>query len=1037
MRIVLFFSCICILSIFCIPRMKTVLLPEESAYAMNISFSLPNSTPQVIEREVTSRLESVCSELGHLKHINSTSGYGYGSILLQFDEGVDLPFIRLELAGIIRRLYPSLPDKTSYPLVSGNNSSIKDETPLLVYNISAPLPPDLIWEETAPTFKKVFAGIKGIGEVAISGANNKQLVIAFDDRKCKFWNITEGDVMNVVQAVFRSSDINGAVSYNGGRYFISLNRKDLSVYDLRNIIVSNGKGEHLALRQIADIYFEEAMPEQYFRINGDNAITLKISSLKNENKIRLSAKAREIVNKAIAQLPAGYKVKLITDSSSQLKTEINKNYKRAGFSILILFVFILFAYRSLFYLLNLMAGLVVSSALALLLAWIFDINIHLYTIAGFAIAFGIMLDNSIVMTDHYHRFNNRRIIKPLIASTFTSIAVLSISFFLPEEERRNIWEFALMIILSLVSSLMTACLFIPALYDLLRDHMHFKKPVDRKFNQSAAVLYIKTITAMSGYKKTVIVFTILLFGIPVFMLPPKLEGTKWYQQLYNSSIGSALYYKKVHPYVSRYAGGTFRLFMQGAYEHFSFSTPAQTALFVNVSLPVNNSIAQLNDIMTDLERYLSGIKGIEQFQTLIEAGPKAVVTITFSPGYKTGNFPQQLQENLKKYFLYREGMEWMVHGTGEAFGNAQPPGQYDHTIEMSGYNYEELDRKVSQFVDLLHTNRRVNNISAHAEGNERMEYILRLDPWKMQLFDISSSTLQRALYSNVRHTASSGNISVNGQNYQVIIKGGVTDGYSPAELLNTQVINNSGGQARIYQMGGIDLGPVESNIIKRDKQYIRKIGFNYIGSPEAAAFYTETVRDQIRGQLPLGYYMDVSQHFDNADNTDNKYYYILYLLAVVFLVCCVLFENFHQSIVVIFSIIISFIGIFLTYATGDFYFDQGGFAAFILLGALVANASILLVNDLNNARSGTHNERLIKAVFGRSRTIILTTVSSCCGLVPFIAGTEHEVFWYSLAVAGIGGLIFSLFSILIILPVILWKKGVGDVDARSIISDGH
>lgn len=129
---------------------------------------------------------------------------------------------------------------------------------------------------------------------------------------------------------------------------------------------------------------------------------------------------------------------------------------------------------------------------------------------------------------------------------------------------------------------------------------------------------------------------------------------------------------------------------------------------------------------------------------------------------------------------------------------------------------------------------------------------------------------------------------------------------------------------------------------------------------------------------------------------------------------------------VILTIISSFTGLFIIFVTGDFYFDQGGYVALILTGGFVANSSIFIISDCKNiitvaSKSSSDINDLISAVLIRSRTILLTTISTCCGLIPFLMEGQNEVFWFSFALGTIGGLCFSIISLFLILPVLIFK----------------
>jgi multidrug efflux pump subunit AcrB len=123
---------------------------------------------------------------------------------------------------------------------------------------------------------------------------------------------------------------------------------------------------------------------------------------------------------------------------------------------------------------------------------------------------------------------------------------------------------------------------------------------------------------------------------------------------------------------------------------------------------------------------------------------------------------------------------------------------------------------------------------------------------------------------------------------------------------------------------------------------------------------------------------------------------------------------------------VSFIGLFLTFSLFKLNFDQGGYAAMLLLCALTINASIYIINEYNNMRKA--NRRLssfrlyIKAFNHKIIPILLTIFSTILGLMPFLIGGKGEGFWFSLAAGATGGLIFSLLGVIIWLPLVFIRN---------------
>ena len=111
----------------------------------------------------------------------------------------------------------------------------------------------------------------------------------------------------------------------------------------------------------------------------------------------------------------------------------------------------------------------------------------------------------------------------------------------------------------------------------------------------------------------------------------------------------------------------------------------------------------------------------------------------------------------------------------------------------------------------------------------------------------------------------------------------------------------------------------------------------------------------------------------------------------------------------------------------DFYFDQGGQIAFILLTGLSVSAVIHIVNDFNVAKKENKNNNglnnlIIKVIIESAHAILFATIAVCCGLVPFLMEGAEVVFWFSLAAVLTGGVLASLFAVYVVVPVLFWKK---------------
>lgn len=83
----------------------------------------------------------------------------------------------------------------------------------------------------------------------------------------------------------------------------------------------------------------------------------------------------------------------------------------------------------------------------------------------------------------------------------------------------------------------------------------------------------------------------------------------------------------------------------------------------------------------------------------------------------------------------------------------------------------------------------------------------------------------------------------------------------------------------------------------------------------------------------------------------------------------------------------------------------------------------LLMILLLSKRGLSANDALRYTVVLRGRTILLTTTTAICSLLPFLFNGSNEVFWSALAIGTLGGLVFCLFAIFVLLPALLSHKG--------------
>ena len=94
--------------IACLPMLNIQYKPSDSGRTIRVTWSYPGASPEIVEAEVTSRIEGVMSGLSGNTGTSSVSRNGSGTASVTFPRNTDLAAVRLELASAIRNIYPSL-----------------------------------------------------------------------------------------------------------------------------------------------------------------------------------------------------------------------------------------------------------------------------------------------------------------------------------------------------------------------------------------------------------------------------------------------------------------------------------------------------------------------------------------------------------------------------------------------------------------------------------------------------------------------------------------------------------------------------------------------------------------------------------------------------------------------------------------------------------------------------------------------------------------------------------------------------------------
>lgn len=1035
-----------------VPLLPVKLAPSQTLPSITVSYSMQGVSARTIEQEVTSRIESVLARVGGVKAIDSKSSNGKGRVSVSLDRHADMDNVRFEVSTLVRQIWGELPEGVSYPVISMKQADNEAARPFLVLTLNAPSNPAEILSYGEENLKPILAKIKGVGKVELSGAQPMEWKLHYDIDQLISLGITHNDIRNAISEHYNSAFLGIApVCSNGREEWMRISMKSTGTADRfvpGEIVLTTKSGQAITLDKITKTLHEESDPTGYFRINGLNSIYVNIAAEDDANQLKLDEEIRGALQSFERTMPAGYMIDTVYDATEEIRSELDKIYFRTGLTVLILLLFVALISLNLRYVLLITIGLAVNLAVAAVFYYFSEIEIQLYSLAGITISLNLIIDNLIVMTDHYTRRRNLGAFTSILAATLTTLGALSVVFFMDEKTRLSLQDFVAVVIINLAVSLAVALFLVPALVERLWRNEKGKmknencdgsgicKLQKTKIFLSHFLFFIyKTYERIVGFvvrfRVAFIIIVILAFGLPVFMIPDKIEGDGWFAEKYNSIFGSSVYREDVKPWVDKTLGGTLRLFVEKVYNGSYWDrNPGEPVLNINATLPNGATLEQMNTLVKKMETYLAEFPEVRQFQTSISSPHRASISVFFEKEHQHDGFPYKLKGEVVSKAITLGGGSWSVYGLDDmGFSNDVREGAGSYRVKMTGYNYDELYDWAYRMRDTLLTHRRIKEVTISSEfsyyKDDYSEFHLAIDRDKLAKAGLNASQLFAAIEPTFGRGINSGTVSSENGIERIRLYSMQGEMYDIFTLMH-QPFKVGDKTFKLSDIGSIEKRQAPQDIVKKNQEYVLCLQYEYIGSNKQGDRVLAEDLEKISSMMPVGYKAQDEKNEWRKKDDSGKYWLLLLVVGIIFFITSILFNSLRQPLAIIFIIPVSFIGVFSIFYLLRLKFDQGGFASFILLAGITVNAAIYIFNEYNTLRRqypGVSPHRLyVKAFRIKIVPILMTVFSTILGFIPFIVGESKESFWYPLAIGTMGGLAMSLVALIFIFPIFVLPK---------------
>lgn len=1030
----MFYAALLVGGIVAFTRLPLELAPSKEFPRLSVATFWASTSPETVEQFITAPIEEIANTVYGVRKVSSTSEEGRSTVDIEFEQKTDMNFARLELNEKLAAFAETLPPGATPPTIQRYvPKDLRDLQGFLSYSLVGDRPAHELRKFAEETIAPALLAIKGIANVQVFGGEQREIQIEIDPAKIAALGLRVEQINARLRELQYSAPV-GPVELSSGRTLVAVRNSSFAVQDLKNVIIAQtSAGTPVRLCDLGTVRDGLSESRNFYRINGKPTVTIVIDKEPNTNTLKLA----DAVFAKLAELqgifPSGLSLIKESDKSQQMRRELGKLYQEIVVSIICIFLVLLLFLRNLKAPLLILSSIFFSLAGTFLLFWFFGIGLHLLTLAGLVLGFGRLVDDSIVVLENINRHltaesadrklsiskSVSEIALPVAASTLTTVGALLPLNFLPQDLKPYFLDFGIAVSVSLLMSLLVSFTLIP----VASAHTAFT-PLRLFFletlGSSAMNVYQSFLRSALRHRKIILALTIWLFGVPIWLLPDRVESEGTLATLYNTTFGSETY-KAAKPYVDYIAGGTSHLFFTKVSKGEVWGFGEQTYLVVGVGFPQGTEIERYNQIALDVEQeVLQQTAGIAKVTTRVQPD-YAVVRVDITDAAANTAFPFELKNRLVVFAAQTGGATISVSGFGPGFysGGESAPSFY---VKVLGYNYNRVKEIAERFRERIERNPRIAEVDidrSFGRWNKMYELVITVDREAIAHHGLTVVDVVRAIRTYTRGSLEQSQLTFQGERVPYTVKFIGYKDFSVDDLGKAIVVNLKGEQVRMSRLIRFEERRVPSTIVRENQQYLRMISFEYKGPYRFGdRFVDETIKAM---PLPSGYQFDRSGGFFWLTETEQVSLLLIALVAfvIVFMVAASLYESLLKPFIIILSVPFSLVGLFLAFYLTDMPFGRGGYASVILLIGIVTTNSIVLVDYVaRQMKEDNSIETLVQAASVRLRPILMTTLTTIGGLLPLLILGERTSIWYSLSLGTIGGLVSSTMLTLIVLPVV-------------------
>lgn len=1001
---ILIFVALMVIGLYSLTRLPVDLYPEIELPFVTVMTTYPGASASDIENNVTRPIEDVLNSVSNLKDLTSTSSDGLSVIFLNFEYGSNLDEAINDIRSNLNFLTRILPEEAEDPTIIKFNSSMM---PIIFYAVTANESYEGLEKILDEKIVNPLNRIEGIGSVFLSGVPGRRIYIDIDPRKMEAYNLT----IEQIGGVLRSENLNmpaGFLEMGQTDYPLRIQGEFPESDILRDIVISNFNGNNIYLKDIAEVRDTIRESKLDTKINGSKGMGLLVQKQSGGNTVQVTKEVEQALVELKKDLPPDVKIELLFSSASFIKDSIGnltETLMYAGIFVILVVLFFLGRWRATFIVI---LTIPVSLIVAFIYLFISDASINIISLVSLSIAIGMVVDDAIVVleniTRHIERGSRPReaaiyatneVWLAVIVTTLTVVAVFFPLTFVEGLTGVLFKQLGLSVTVTIITSTVAALTLTPTLSSLMLRYRPIRQDAPfftydgsiRKLLNRFDNFYERTLRWALRHKTFISILSIVVFVLSMSLFA--VIDTEFFPQADESTV----------------------------YANVELQTGSRVGNTINTANTLDSLIkAKYPEV--DLISTTSGYDDQGGWESMFNAAGTHTIQYTISlvpveeREKSAWDIADEMREDFGKFPQINSFQVTTTQNMGSFGGNAVD-------VEVYGYDIAATNVVAGELAEKIRSIKGTKDVTI-SRDKSKPELQIIFDQEKM-----SSNGLNTAMAASAVKNRVDGMIATrlrqSGDEYDVVVRFKKSSRSTLTDIENFAITNMQGHAVRLVEIAQIRENWAPPSIERKRKERVVRVSFTPF-ERSLTDIQTDVQKAINETPKPAGIMVLISGAIkEQMEAFMDLALLLMVSLILVYLVMASQFESLKMPFIIMFSIPFAFSGVAIAlFITGTTLSVISGIGAVLLIGIVVKNA-IVLVDYINLMRDRGNGLYDAIALSGRSRLrpVFMTSATTILGMLPLAlsAGAGSEL-WSPMGVAVIGGLLFSTFVTLVIVPVV-------------------